>query len=108
MEAKAGGAMSIGIATRKDVCNAVSWAARTSRSGVPGYGTSALGDVYGTTDPAESTHAVHFAIDNGINLFDSSPYCGLNLAEQRRGDPLGQARRSSECGNPGRRRLRFP
>jgi aryl-alcohol dehydrogenase-like predicted oxidoreductase len=41
-----------------------------------------LGDVYGTTDPLEGTRAVHLAIENGINFFDSSPYYGLTLAEE--------------------------
>ena len=62
---------------------------RTSLSlSVLGFGASPLGDVYGPTDPAESTRAVHLAIDQGINFFDVSPYYGLNLAEQRLGEAL--------------------
>lgn len=57
-----------------------------------GYGSSPLGDVYGKTDAAESTRAVHLAIDNGINFFDSSPYYGLTLAEQRLGAALAGKR----------------
>jgi len=57
-----------------------------------GYGTSPLGNVYGATDPAESTRAIHLAIDSGINFFDSSPYYGLTLAEQRLGAALGGKR----------------
>ena len=41
------------------------------------------GDVYRTTDPLLSASAVHLAIENGINFFDSSPYYGLTLAEER-------------------------
>jgi L-galactose dehydrogenase len=62
------------------------------RVSVLGYGTSPLGDVYGTTDPAESARAVAFAIENGINFFDSSPYYGLKLAEERLGQALAGRR----------------
>jgi L-galactose dehydrogenase len=55
---------------------------------VLGFGTSPLGDVYGATDPAEATRAVHMAIEQGINFFDASPYYGLQLAEQRLGEML--------------------
>ncbi len=53
-----------------------------------GYGASPLGDVFGTTDPAEGKRAVHLAIENGINFFDVSPYYGLTLAEERLGEAL--------------------
>jgi L-galactose dehydrogenase len=57
-----------------------------------GFGTSPLGDVFGATDPVESTRAVHYAIDHGINFFDTSPYYGSTLAEQRLGEALQGAR----------------
>ncbi len=53
-----------------------------------GYGTAPLGGVYWGTDAAEMQRAVHMAIDRGINFFDSSPYYGLTLSEQRLGDAL--------------------
>jgi aryl-alcohol dehydrogenase-like predicted oxidoreductase len=53
-----------------------------------GFGAAPLGDVYGVTDPTEGKRAVHFAIERGINFFDSSPYYGLTLSEERLGQPL--------------------
>jgi L-galactose dehydrogenase len=53
-----------------------------------GFGTAPLGDVYGTTEPSEGKRAVHFAIESGINFFDSSPYYGLTLSEERLGQAL--------------------
>ena len=53
-----------------------------------GFGTAPLGNVYGTTEPAEGKRAVHSAIERGINFFDSSPYYGLTLSEERLGEAL--------------------
>ena len=53
-----------------------------------GFGTAPLGNVYGTTEPAEGKRAVHSAIECGINFFDSSPYYGLTLSEERLGEAL--------------------
>jgi L-galactose dehydrogenase len=53
-----------------------------------GFGTAPLGDVYGITEPSGGERAVHFAIESGINFFDSSPYYGLTLAEERLGQAL--------------------
>jgi L-galactose dehydrogenase len=53
-----------------------------------GFGTAPLGNVYGTTEPSEGERAVHFAIESGINFFDSSPYYGLTLSEERLGQAL--------------------
>jgi L-galactose dehydrogenase len=70
-----------------------------------GFGTAPLGDVYGTTDPLEGKRAVHFAIDHGINFFDSSPYYGLTLAEERLGHALSGKRHqvvlATKCGRYG-------
>jgi L-galactose dehydrogenase len=57
-----------------------------------GFGTATLGDIYGAADPVEATRAVHLAIERGINFFDSSPYYGLTLSEQRLGDALAGKR----------------
>jgi L-galactose dehydrogenase len=72
---------------------------------VVGFGASPLGDVFGTTDPAEGKRAVHLAIDEGINFFDVSPYYGLTLAEERLGFAL-EGRRAkvilaTKCGRYG-------
>ena len=53
-----------------------------------GFGTAPLGNVYGTTDPSEGKRAVQAAIESGINFFDSSPYYGLTLSEERLGEAL--------------------
>jgi L-galactose dehydrogenase len=59
---------------------------------VLGFGTATLGDIYGAADPAEAARAVHLAIEHGINFFDSSPYYGLTLSEQRLGEALAGKR----------------
>ena len=53
-----------------------------------GFGAATLGDDYGPADPPEIHRAVHFAIDNGINVFDVAPYYGRTLAETRLGEAL--------------------
>jgi L-galactose dehydrogenase len=76
-----------------------------------GFGTAPLGDVYGTTDPLEGTRAVHLAIENGINFFDSSPYYGLTLAEERLGQALVGKRHkvvlATKCGRYGLKEFDF-
>jgi L-galactose dehydrogenase len=52
------------------------------------FGTAPLGDMFGTADEASAIAAVHRALDAGINFFDSSPYYGGGLAEQRLGAAL--------------------
>jgi L-galactose dehydrogenase len=72
---------------------------------VIGFGASPLGNVFGLSDPDEGARAVHFAIDEGINFFDVSPYYGQTLAEERLGQALlGKRERvvlSSKCGRYG-------
>src|SRR6516165_3228306 len=67
-----------------------------------GFGASPLGDVFGPADEAETTRAVHCAIDLGINYSDVAPYYGRTLAETRLGIALkGRRDRaivSSKCG----------
>ena len=53
-----------------------------------GFGTATLGDIYGLADPAEAARAVRLAIDHGVNFFDSSPYYGKTLSENRLGEAL--------------------
>ena len=57
-----------------------------------GFGASPLGDVFGTTDQAESNRTVHYAIDQGVNFFDVAPYYGKTLAEERLGKALSGKR----------------
>ena len=62
---------------------------RTSlETSVVSFGASPLGNVYRETDPAEGVAAVRYAIDQGINFFDVSPYYGLTVAETRLGEAL--------------------
>jgi L-galactose dehydrogenase len=70
-----------------------------------GFGTAPLGGAYGATDAEESTRAVHLAIDEGINFFDSSPYYGTTVSEQRLGETLVGRRHkvilATKCGRYG-------
>lgn len=72
---------------------------------VVGFGAAPLGDLFGRADPVEATRAVHFAIDEGINFFDVSPYYGLTLAEERLGAALEGKRAAvvlaTKCGRYG-------
>lgn len=52
------------------------------------FGTAPLGDMFGTADEDTAITAVHDAITAGVNFFDSSPYYGGGLAEQRLGRAL--------------------
>jgi len=70
-----------------------------------GFGGAALGGVFGNVDPGEGTRAVHLAVDNGINFFDTSPYYGITLAETRLGAAVvGRRERvilATKCGRYG-------
>ena len=70
-----------------------------------GFGSSALGDVFGNIDPNDAIRAVHLAVDRGINFFDSSPYYGITLAETRLGEALAGRRQrvilATKCGRYG-------
>ena len=52
---------------------------------VIGFGASPLGAEFGSIVPEEGKRAVDYAIDQGINYFDVSPYYGRTLAEKRLG-----------------------
>ena len=52
------------------------------------FGTAPLGDMFGAVDESDTTAIVHRAVDAGVNFFDSSPYYGGGLAEQRLGAAL--------------------
>ncbi|GAH64765.1 unnamed protein product, partial [marine sediment metagenome] len=51
-------------------------------------GASPLGAEFGSIVPEEGKRAVDYAIDQGINYFDVSPYYGRTLAEKRLGEFL--------------------
>lgn len=51
------------------------------------FGGSSLGGAFGPIDESEGIRAVHTALDEGINLFDTAPYYGAARAET----VLGQA-----------------
>lgn len=57
-----------------------------------GFGAAPLGDEYGKLDSREAQRAVHYAIDHGINFFDTAVYYGRTLSETRLGEAL-QGRR---------------
>src|SRR4051794_23772941 len=57
-----------------------------------GFGAAPLGDEYGTADPKEMARALHYSLDNGINIIDVAPYYGRTLAEARLGEIM-QGRR---------------
>jgi len=75
------------------------------RVSILGFGASPLGNVFRQTDPAESREAVRYAIDQGINFFDVSPYYGLTVAEARLGEALEGHRHkvilATKCGRYG-------
>lgn len=69
---------------------------------VLGYGASPLGNEFEEIDVLEGERAVHMAIDRGVNLFDTSPYYGRTLSEERLGRALGSKRKhvvlATKCG----------
>ncbi len=69
---------------------------------VLGFGAAPLGNEYGNVEASEGERAVHAAIDAGINFFDTSPYYGRTLSEERLGKALmGRRDRvvlSTKCG----------
>ena len=69
---------------------------------VLGYGASPLGNEFEEIDVREGDRAVHMAIDHGVNFFDTSPYYGRTLSEERLGKALGSKRNdvvlATKCG----------
>ncbi len=53
-----------------------------------GFGASPLGEEFGPIDAAEGERAVHAALDQGVNYFDTAPYYGRTLSERRLGEAL--------------------
>jgi len=67
-----------------------------------GFGAAPLGGIYGPFTETECTQTVHQAIDEGINLFDTSPYYGIKLGEEVLGRTLKGVREkvilATKCG----------
>ncbi len=53
-----------------------------------GLGCAPLGGAYGAFEQAEAIRAVHLALDNGINILDTSPYYGATKSETVLGKAL--------------------
>jgi L-galactose dehydrogenase len=53
-----------------------------------GFGGSSLGGAFKEINEADGIRAVHVAVDNGINLIDTSPFYGLTKAETALGKAL--------------------
>ena len=72
---------------------------------VVGFGAATLGEEYGPLDEAVGIRAVHRALDLGITYFDTSPYYGRLLAEERLGRALegrrDEAFLATKCGRYG-------
>lgn len=69
---------------------------------VIGFGASPLGNEFRAIDPAQGEESVRYAVEQGINFFDVSPYYGRTLAEERLGKALSGLRQqvvlSTKCG----------
>ena len=53
-----------------------------------GFGCAPLGDEYGAMQEQDATELVHAAIDQGFTFFDTAPYYGRTLSEERLGRAL--------------------
>jgi D-threo-aldose 1-dehydrogenase len=53
-----------------------------------GLGTAGMSDLYIKVKPAEAVEMVHYALDHGLNFFDTAPHYGRGLAENRLGVAL--------------------
>ena len=53
-----------------------------------GFGAGPLGGLYGELDLKETARCVHEAIELGLNFFDTAPYYGHTLSEERLGEFL--------------------
>ncbi|MEU4226717.1 aldo/keto reductase [Nonomuraea sp. NPDC026600] len=66
------------------------------RVSVIGFGTWAFGGDWGAVDLRESEHAIHHALDLGINLFDTAHGYGFGLAERLLGKALRERSRRED------------
>ena len=67
-------------------------------------GGAAFGNMYGDLDIADIRRTIHFGIDAGINLIDTSPFYGLTRSETNIGVALrdGYRRKVLLCSKAGR------
>lgn len=56
-----------------------------------GFGAAAIGNLYAAVDDATAEAAVAEALGRGIRYFDTAPYYGYGLSEERLGRALGRA-----------------
>ncbi len=50
-----------------------------------GLGTAGMGNLYIEVSQSEANEMVHYALDHGLNFFDTAPHYGRGLAENRLG-----------------------
>jgi L-galactose dehydrogenase len=76
-----------------------------------GFGAAALGGEYGELSEAEGQRAVHAALDAGLCWFDTAPYYGRTLSEERLGLALkgyrGAVCLATKCARIGPREFDF-
>jgi aryl-alcohol dehydrogenase-like predicted oxidoreductase len=81
------------------------------RLSILGFGAAPLGNEYGDVEATQGERAVQTAIDHGINFFDTSPYYGRTLSEERLGKALLGRRDKvvlcSKCGRYGKESFDF-
>jgi L-galactose dehydrogenase len=81
------------------------------RLSILGFGEAPLGNEYGDIEAAQGERAVQTAIDHGINFFDTSPYYGRTLSEERLGKALLGKRDKvilcTKCGRYGKESFDF-
>ncbi len=72
---------------------------------VLGFGSSPFGNVYADFTQAQAERVVDAALNCGVNFFDSSPYYGITVAEERLGAALAGKREkavlATKCGRYG-------
>src|SRR5689334_13002330 len=60
-----------------------------------GFGAAPIGNLYTEVDESQALSAVEAAWDSGIRYFDTAPYYGYGLSEERLGRALAGVSRSS-------------
>src|SRR5262249_51884995 len=60
-----------------------------------GFGAAPIGNLYAEVDERQALSAVHTAWDRGIRYFDTAPFYGYGLSEERLGRALAGVARSS-------------
>src|SRR5689334_19235128 len=60
-----------------------------------GFGAAPIGNLFAEVDEHQALSAVHAAWDSGIRYFDTAPFYGYGLSEERLGRALAGIARSS-------------